>query len=42
MRRLAIAAGGFSAAVFLANYIIPLRLLPLLALLCAAMALGLA
>ncbi len=42
MRRLAIAAGGFSAAVFLANYIIPLRLLPLLALLCAAAALGLA
>lgn len=41
MRRLAFAAGGFSAAIFMANYILPARLLPWLALLCAAAALGL-
>ena len=41
MRRLAFAAGGFSAAIFMANYILPAWLLPWLALLCAAAALGL-
>lgn len=41
MRRLAFAAGGFSTAIFMANYILPARLLPWLALLCAAAALGL-
>ena len=41
MRRLAFAAEGFSAAIFMANYILPARLLPWLALLCAAAALGL-
>ena len=40
MRRLAYAAGGFSAAIFLAFYIFPVRLLPWLALLLAAAAVG--
>ncbi|MEI3063139.1 MAG: hypothetical protein V8S72_09530 [Oscillospiraceae bacterium] len=36
MRRLAFAAGGFSAAILMANYILPARSLPWLALLCAS------